>query len=205
MAQSKVEICNVALGMLGAGSIRDFTEDNKRARMCNAFYLPICDALVARFDWPFARRIAKLQQIVTTEPVPTGWYPYQLPTDCLTPRDLFPEGSQDKWVIMGRLLLCQKSEDVYLRYTSRVNESGTFPEPFAGLLAQALAVQLCMPITQDKELYKALGQQYTWSLNEAMENEANIGCEYREADNDPNVELFVTAGGNGGRAWESID
>ena len=134
MAQSKVEICNVALGMLGAGPIRDFTEENKRARMCNAFYLPICDSLVARFDWPFARRIAKLQQVVTTEPVPTGWYPYQLPTDCLTPRDLFPEGSQDKWVIMGRLLLCQKSEDVYLRYTSRINESGTFPEPFSGYL-----------------------------------------------------------------------
>lgn len=205
MAQSSIEICNVALGMLGAGSIRDFTEDNKRARMCLAFYTPIRDGLIARFDWPFARRLKKLQQVVTTEPVPNGWYAYQLPIDCLTPRDLFPEGSQDKWVIMGQLLLCQRSEDVYLRYTSRASDSGLFPEPFSGLLAQAMAVQLCMPIAQDKDLYKVLSQQYAWALNEAMENEANIGTEYREADNDANVDTFVTSGGNGGRTWESID
>lgn len=205
MAKSKVEICNVALALLGAASIRDFNEDNKRARMCDAFYDFTRDYLLSKFDWPFARRLVKLQQVVITDPVPDGWYVYQLPADCATPRDIQPSGSRDKWYIAGKQLYCQQSADVYLRYTRYETNSAFYSDPFCNILALGTAVKLCIPLTQDKALSRELATLFTFDLNEAMENEANIGSEYREADNDPNLDTFVTSGGNGGAEWESTD
>ena len=197
MGQSKVEIANIALGMLGAQSIRDFNEDNKRARMCDAFFEFTRNTLISAFDWPFARRIAKLNQVVVDTPVPDGWYVYQLPADCATPRDVLPEGSREPWYIANRQLYSRQSTDVYLRYTRFELDTSVYSPSFCSVLALGLAIRLCMPLTQDKALARELKADYAYALNEVMEVEANIGTDYRESDNDPNLDTFVTSGGNG--------
>lgn len=205
MARSKIEICNIALGLLGADSIRSFSEDNKRARMCELFFNFTRDALLAKFDWPFARNVVKLQNVVTDTPVPVGWQICQLPSDCATPRGIEPEGSQYKWYVLGDTLVTNKIGSVYLRYT-RIEENVLKYSPvFCNLVALGTAIKLCLPITQDKRLFDGLNKIYAEIDLETMESEANIGSEYREHDNDPNVDSFVNVDGAKGLPWEYID
>lgn len=199
MAVSKIEICNIALGMLGADSIRSFDERNKRARMADVFFDFTRDYLLSKFDWPFAKKYIKLQPLddtqVVTDDIPEGVYRYALPNDCHTPRDLEPKGSKDRWYVMGRAVYCEvdpdSNDEVYLYYTSVTLDTAKYPSVFNNLLALGLAVKMCPSITQDKALTSALQDQFIVEQQNAWESEANVGNEYREFDEDPNNDSFV--------------
>ena len=194
MAVSKIEICNVALAALGADAIRSFDEKNKRARMADVFFDFTRDHLLAKFDWSFARKYAKIQPLsgVTT---PEGLYAYQIPNDCHTPRDIAPRGSKTRWMVMGNVLYCETDPDsgmdVMLYYTYRVIDTSKFPSVFNDLLALGLAVKMGPAITQDKALVGVLTDQFRLEQQNAWEFSANIGNDYREFDEDPNNDSFV--------------
>lgn len=196
MARSKIEICNIALGLLGASAIRDFNEDNKRARMCELFFDFTRDELLAKFDWTFARKVAKLRNVIAKMPVPTGWQVCQLPADCLVPRNIEPPGTQYKWDIFGDTIVTDKVGTVYLRYTAVEINVLLYSATFCNMLATGVALKLCMPIAQDKKLFEHLTGIYMRMEAELFESDANIGTNYREYDNDPNNDTFVTSGGN---------
>lgn len=204
MAVSKIEICNVALAMLGADAIRSFDEKNKRARMSDVFFDFTRDYLLTKFDWPFAKRFVKLQPlddtvtiggITTDRVVPDGMYPYQLPADCHTPRDMHPPGSKDPWDVMEDVFYCKveptEESAVYLYYTSAQIDVSKYSRTFNNLLALGLALKMCPAITQDKQLTAALGEQFAIEQQNAWESDANIGNMYREHDEDPNNDSFV--------------
>jgi len=202
MSASKIEICNIALAMLGADSIRSFDEKNKRARMADVFFDFTRDYLLAKFDWPFARKLAKIQPLDVASnklTVPAGWYPYQLPNDCHTPRDLHPYGTDRKWHIMNDVLYCEVSpdvdEDLLLYYTSKNIDVSKYSFTFNNLLSLGLAVKMCPAITQDKALTNALTEQFAVEQINAWESEANIGEDYRTHDEDPNNDSFVNPDG----------
>lgn len=197
MGYSKIGICNVALALLGAAPIRDFNESNKRARMADVFFDRTRNYLLSKFDWPFARKYEQLQQLADTGTmtVPEGMYPYKLPSDCLNPRDLAPPGSHDPWLVMGNVLYCEKTSDVFLFYTQKSVDPSLYSDTFADLLALAMAVKMCPAITQDKALTKVLKDQLREEQRDAWESDANIGNTYREYDEDPNNDTFVNPDG----------
>lgn len=94
MAKSVEDICNLAL--LRAGQLQtidSLTEDTEQARACNILFPHHRDALLERFNWPWATRSATLALLANpdgsalTRP---GWVnAYQLPGDCLKPRYIF--------------------------------------------------------------------------------------------------------------------
>jgi hypothetical protein len=189
---SKIHICNVALSILGSDSIRSFDESNKRSRMCDVFFDSVRDYLLAKFDWPFARSFAKLQQLDRTGvDTPTGVYAYQLPTDCITPRDIFPSGSKDWWEVMGTVLFCKKSSDVYLYYTKREISTGMFSPTFEHLLALGMAVKMGPAIIQDKTILANIANQFNADQRDCWESDANIGNSYRAYDETPDNDSFV--------------
>jgi hypothetical protein len=196
MADSKIQICNQALSLLGADAIRSFDENNKRARMCDVFFESTRNYLLTKFDWPFARKYAKLQ-LLAEEIVPADKYAYQLPNDCMIPRDLHPPGSYDPWSVHGRVLWCNISseQEVFLYYTIQVMDTSLFSATFSNLLALALAVRICMPISQDKALASVLDQRYLQEQRDVWESEANVGNDYRMFDEDPDNDTFVNPGG----------
>jgi hypothetical protein len=199
MAVSKVEICNIGLGMLGADSIRSFEENNKRARMADTFFDFTRDYLLSKFDWPFAKKYMKLQPLAASKDRedPEGWNPYQIPNDCHAPRDLAPKGSKTPWFVMGNVLYCtiplddDGASQVYLYYTSAEIDVSKYSRTFNNLLALGLAVKMCPAITQDKALTTALGEQFGVEQVNAWEANANIGNEYREPDERPEFDSFV--------------
>ena len=199
---SKIAICNTALGMLGASPIRAFDEDSKRARACDVMYETVRKYLLAKFDWPFARTYAKLQAVDVEGPpeiiVPSGYVMYQLPADCITPRDIAPLGSKDVWQVLGNTILVKSTTtDVtyYLYYTKDESKATFFSSTFESLLATALAVKLGPAITQDKALVRELKDQYRLETIEAWESDANIGTKTHMYDNDPDNSTFVYPGG----------
>ena len=201
-ANSKIEICNVALALLGEDSIRAFDEKNKRARMADVFFDFTRDYLLAKFDWPFARRFKKLQPLAVQQlkmEVPAGKFAYELPADCHTPRDIHPPGSKDKWHVMGWQLYCdidpKSDRDVYLYYTCAALDPRFYSHTFNNLVALGLAVKMCPAITQDKALAGALMEQFAAEQINAWESEANIGEDYRAHDEDPNNDTFVNPDG----------
>jgi len=197
MADSKIHICNTALAATGSNAIRSFDEDNKRARMADVFFESIKRYLLSRFDWPFARKFAKLQPLADVV-TPAGIYAYALPSECMTPRDMHPPGSRDYWDVQGRVLLCkippEDETEVFLYYTADVTDSTLFSYTFANLLSIALAVRMSPALTQDDALTAILQQQYEIEMREVWESDANIGNDYRTYDETPDNDTFVSAG-----------
>lgn len=201
MSVSKIGICNIALAMLGADSIRAFDENNKRSRLCDVFFETTRDYLLSKFDWPFARKLTELQAldpVAMDITVPIGQYAYQLPSDCKTPRDILPRGSRTPWSVIGTMVYCRippDSEPVILKYTVQAVDSSIYTNTFINLLALGLAVKLCPALTQDKKLTTALMDQFNVEQANAWESDANIGEDYREPDETPENDTFVNVDG----------
>jgi len=195
---SKVGICNQALAILGADLIRDFDESNKRARMSSTLYETQKDYLLTKYDWGFAKKFKQLNQLdLDDDVVPTGMYPYQLPSDCRMVRDVYPRGTRDKWYVMQRVLYSSidstapNTDPISIFYTSNDTPVNEFTDTFADILALRLAIKMGPSITQDKTLVRALAEQYKIDIHEAVEPDANQGNYYREPDEDPNYDSFV--------------
>jgi len=179
--------------MLGADSIRDFDESNKRARLADVLYESSKDYLLYKFDWPFARAYKNLQELdLSTEDTPPGFKAYQLPSNCVVARDIFPLGSKDQWEVMGeRVFTIDTATSMGLYYTRDGVDPSKFSDTFAQLLAIFMAVKLSPPITQDAKMTAELHRQFTIQIREDWEADANVGNTYREFNEDPNNDSFV--------------
>jgi len=192
-APSKIGICNIALAMLGGDSIRDFDEENKRSRQCDIFYESTVAYLMEQYDWSFARKFVDLQAIV--EPVPAeGLYPYQLPSDCLIPREVAPRASRNYWEIIGRTIYTRCVE-AQLYYTRNDYSVDWFSHTFENLAATGIAVKLSPAISQKPDLTAQLFNQFLAEQRDAHAVDANIGNEYRAYDETPEVDTFVNPPG----------
>ena len=192
MSMSKIQICNLALASLGEESIRSFDEGNKRARLCDVFYNITRDYLLSKFDWPFARTFKYLNEVIIEHEIPEGLRVFQLPADCETPRDVHPLGTAQKWYIQGDKLYT-RLERAGLYYTKRETNISLFTSTFSNFLSIGLAVRLCAPITQDKQLAQDLTKQYRLMQTETWESDANIGNTW-EPDDYPHNDSFVHPG-----------
>jgi len=194
MAYSKIDIANLALASLGAAPIKSFDENNKRSRMSQHFYRFTRDFLLNRFDWAFARKIKKLEELEESSydfDVPLGYKVYQLPSDCLAPRDILPFGSRQKWHVLGDKLITNFLPEIYLQYTKKEIDVALFSEAFVNMLQLGMAVRMAPAITQDKQLAAALLEQFNIEQRMGWQDDANIGEGYKDYDNDPNNDTFV--------------
>jgi hypothetical protein len=196
MSHSEVGICNIALAALGAEAIRTFDEDNKRARMCKVFYDIARDLMLSKFDWPFARKYAQLQQLDTTGlTIPTNMYVYQIPSDCKTPRTIQDLGSRDLWRVVADTIHCYISSGVYLYYTKHETNPAMFTDTFVDMVYLHLAVQMGPALTTDKKLVSLLREQYKMAQFDGWESDANIGNDYISHDDNPENDTFVNVDG----------
>ena len=192
MAISEVAICNNALAMLGANSIRSFDEDNKRARLCKNLYEVTRDLLLRSYDWPFARGFANLQQLDTEDvDKPEGMNVFVLPADCLRARDVHPRGSHTPWDVAGNYVFSPLSS-IGLYYTRKEVSTTAFSSTFSSALALTLAYKLAPSLTQDSSLARALFEQVKMDVPEMAAVDANEGNDYVPFDTNPDYDPFVT-------------
>lgn len=159
MAQSAVEICNVALSTyLGAGRITSMHEQRPESEACDLHYDRVRRSLLESWPWTWASARAPLTRHAVNDR-PSWAFKYAAPTDMIAIR----------WVNTvegGRAALAQGlSQDtpreltgdaIYsdvpgavIDYTRDVTDPTLFPPGFGDAFAAALAAAIGMTITAD--------------------------------------------------------
>lgn len=157
MANSVVQICNMALAKVGSESfITSLNDDTKAARHLSIFYEPIRDSLIRSHLWRFARKQYQLASLVT-EPLFNGGYYFQMPTDCI--RVVVPDDeyfySYGRWSVEGDKILADTNV-LNIVGLQRVEDPNLFDPIFSEALATRIAHELCIPLTNSESLKDAL-------------------------------------------------
>jgi hypothetical protein len=179
MATSEVQICNIALQMLGADPITALNEGSKRASLCKEFYEPARDATLRDHEWNFAQvRVLLVKEVATP-----AWgfdFQYQLPTDpyCLRVNEPYP--MEAEWTVesdadgTGRKLLSD-TDNIGIRYTARVTDPNLYTPLFVMALSANLAAMMALPLTEDFRQTQLMEAKYKALLNEAKSMDSQEG------------------------------
>ncbi len=200
---SEVEICNLALSNIRAGSINSLTESSLQAQQCNLKYKFMRDRLLTELPWSFNHKIRALSLL--TDDIFNWNYAYQYPVDCLKINRLIGEYEQlsntDSDVI-SRLIDSQllpindirrqvpyevfnvndnkvigsNESNLRIGYAVKVTDPNLFSTDFVLTLSHLLSSELAIPII-GAEVGRALRsdslQIYKEYLNTAMVNDLN--------------------------------
>jgi hypothetical protein len=105
VADSAVQICNMALASLGVTEgIDSLTSQDNTSMICNMFYPVARDGVLAAFDWPFARRVAALAKRDDVTPAPPWKFAFAYPLDCVPggARQIATGYSDSPWGMLGQ-------------------------------------------------------------------------------------------------------
>lgn len=200
---SEVEICNLALSNIRAGSINSFSEGSLQAQVCDLKYPFMRDRLLTELPWQFNRSIRSLA-VVTTEIF--NWaYSYQYPVDCLKITRLIgayeelPNG--DAGVISRRLdsqllplnnlrtkvpfevfnfggnkVIGANDAELRVDYALKITDPNLFSNDFIMALSHLLASEIAIPLVGYETGGKLRGdslQIYNGYLATAAANDVN--------------------------------
>lgn len=168
---SVVEICNLALGEVGArAQIQSIEEASREAQLCRLYYRPARREALRDHDWGFASKSEALA-LVGGARVPPPWrFAYGYPSDCLALREILGEGAPGEprgepfeiavnRALDGRLVLADRPRAL-ARYTADVANTTLFDAGFVGVLAARLAVDLAQSLIGDLRKRDTLLQLY---------------------------------------------
>lgn len=198
MAQSAVQICNMALSRIGVSKpIASLDEASNEARQCSLWYEQCRDEVLQAYPWKFARKVAALQETGDAHP---GWeYSFAYPNDCLTTLKLTDDAgdriatSATSSLLKiaydvvassaGKLIVCDQT-GLYLHYTSRVESPAQFTPLFMSALAWRLAAELATPLAAKPDISAKAFESYMGVINEAVAHSLNEGYEGAENTTD---------------------
>lgn len=173
-----VTIVNAALIRLGEATITALSDETKPARLANAIYADVRDAVTRAHPWNFAIARAELSANASA---PTWGYAnaYDLPGDpdhCL--RVLTVEGEDEvtgRWTIEGRQILSDLSAPIRLVYLRRIDAPDDTDPLFREALSARLARELAEPLGKSTSLQQAMGELYEAKLREARSADGQEG------------------------------
>ncbi len=150
MAFAQVDICNLALQLLGEETIGSI-EEKPRGEVCAVFYDHTVEEVLRLHDWNCARARAELAPLVETPAMEWEYY-YQLPVGCLAIRAVQDAGGSAgyAWEREGSRIATNAAE-IFLVYT-------TTPLVFDSTLRSAIAARLAWymayKLTQSRAVQK---------------------------------------------------
>ena len=175
---SVVEICNNALNQLGASTILSLTEDSKNARLCNARYESIRNAVFRSHSWNCL--MARQELAADTATPAWGWAKqFTLPSDCL--RVITISDYDYDYKIEGRKIMANVSP-IKLQYVKLVTDPNEYDTLLAETISAALAADICFAVTANATLVTSMKEIYKDKLGEAKHVDATEG-----QNTDPNM------------------
>ncbi len=140
---TKIDLCSMALLKLGEKPIQSWYEDSAAAQLAQTLFDPVVDTLLAMFPWRFATEKLVLQRNTDGD--------FLIPSNVL--RILKCEGqiAGDKIITSGDTL-----EILAIIKTDPEN----FPGYFATLVAAKLAVEFCVPLLGDTNVFRIMISLY---------------------------------------------
>jgi len=156
MAVSKTDICNNAIGRIGAQRIMDIDDQaSKSARICKNAYEITLREVLRLAPWNFAKDRVQLAEL-SAAPV-FGWAKqYQLPTDFIrmvkfNDLEAWQDSPDDFFEIEGKRVLTDE-ETARIEYIKYVDDPNQYDALFTKALVVLLAAEIAVPIRQDEGL-----------------------------------------------------
>jgi hypothetical protein len=170
MPISETNICNQALLKNGAKpAISHITEASDNARLCNAFYASVRDAVLRSHPWNCAIE-RKALTALSAAPLMDYDHQYQLPANPWCLRVLQVGAIEDqptRWRVEGRLLLTDENSPKIV-YIKRITDTNEFDPLLIDVLVLKLSLKMAMPLTSSLKMQTALIEEVeTVSLPEA--------------------------------------
>lgn len=165
---SIVEICNLALSDIRAGSINSLTEGTLQAQLCSLKYPLLRDRMLTDTAWGFNQRVEGLALL--TDDLFSWVYAYQYPADCLHIERLISGQEEitsdspyrydevlpvsnlrvpvayDVFNIDNNRVIGANVADLRVSYRVRVTDPNLFNTDFVMALSKLLASELAIPI-----------------------------------------------------------
>jgi len=154
---SATDICNLALGMLGAERIADFENaQTANEQLCQLFYPIVRDMMLERKDWSF---LLKRITLSTPDAETPNWgfgFSFTMPSDVYRVircrRDTFDgQPTSFDWRKEENKILCDQ-DTVFIKYISRDIPTTGYTGLFVLAFAKHLAANMCMQITENRTL-----------------------------------------------------
>lgn len=147
---TKIDLCSMALLKLGEEPVQSFSDDSATAKLSRTLYQPIVDALLAIHPWHFAT-----QQI---DLIKNSDGKFVIPSDVL--RILKTKGK-----IIGDNIISDKDKLSILAIVK--TDSVSFPSYFVSLVATRLAMEFCIPLSGNQNVFRMLAALYETELQNA--------------------------------------
>jgi hypothetical protein len=179
---SIVDICNSALNQLGASTILSLTEDSKNARLCNARYASVRDAVFRSHTWNCLQKRASLASDVAT---PSWGFEKQftLPSDCL--RLITILDSSYDYRVEGRKIV-SNLDSMKILYVARVEDPNEYDELLKETISAALAADIAYAITSSNPVATQMYNLYQTKLKDARFVDATEGQNILLDNDNPN-------------------
>lgn len=156
---SQIEIANMALLLLGARAITDIEDDAEADAVTLLTAWDIRrDACMRAHAWRFSIKRDNLAASLIT-PTWGFTYQYELPSDCLKVLQIsqyypgvslsdYRASDEAYYRVEGNYILSYASDQLPIRFVSRVTETGSWDAGFVEFFAADLAETCCERITQ---------------------------------------------------------
>jgi hypothetical protein len=179
MAVSPVDICNVALAMLGAGRITSLTDPTKAAVLANSIYETVRDETLQDSEWNFAQVRASLAQL-SDVPVFGFNFQYALPVSPFALRINEVDPDDAVYTIEsnadGTLRVLLTDEPVInVRYTAQITDPSLYSKTFILALATHIAADLALPLTGLPAVVADMEKKYEARISRAMTADSQEG------------------------------
>lgn len=193
---TEVSICNLALGWLGQDAITSFEDQSQKAELCKINYPSARDSVIESRSWRFAT--VRKVSVTTLRPGDQdddefpAWgsgFVHRVPAGMLAVFRAYSDvtGSEENWIQAnwqreGDYVLSEEST-LYLWGVRRVESPTKFSELFVQSLAQRLAADLCIPLTENRTLQADMWSLYNDKLDEAAVRDGQQGRAERTTAN----------------------
>ena len=140
---TKIDLCSMALLKLGEKPIQSLREDSAAAQLARTLFDPIVDTLLSMFPWRFATQNITLNKNSDGD--------FIIPANVL--RIITTMGQ-----IVGNKIIAQ-SDTLDVSAIVRVSPE-SFPSYFATLVATKLAMEFCIPLIGDTNVFRMMTALY---------------------------------------------
>ena len=188
---SEVQVYNLALNAIGERSnISAPTEQSRPAEVCNLWYSPVRDQILAAAPWPEATKIAYPALLATaddedawleTEPRTGYQYVYAMPNDALRPRYMSDFSRFLFTSYNGQRALHSNTVDAILAYTSKLENIALWDAELQMAVVYGLAANICMPLSGKPSRAKMLAEKANELITSARVAAANANNESYES------------------------
>ena len=158
---SPVDICNIALGQLGAERITSIeSPQTPNEQLCSLYFPIVRDTILEEFDWSFLMKRAELTVKNDPDPVWGFGSSFNVPADTYriinVRRDAFDgQASTFKWRLEEGNIICDVDR-VFVRYIARDVPTSSYSGMFVLAFAKMMAAEMCIQITENRSLYNDL-------------------------------------------------